>query len=113
MATAVAERTLSSQEVLAYSGATYRQIDYWSRTGVLKPTSVAPGSGYYRSFSSIEAEVANRLVKFMHLCGAGRGSALPLIDAANMIRASIERGEGTVITLGEGVSVVIEVPDAE
>lgn len=47
---------LSSHEVCRRTGATYRQLDYWDRTGLLSP-SLAParGSGTQRRYS--EADV--------------------------------------------------------
>lgn len=39
-------------------GATYRQVDYWCRQGLLYPDNPAPGSGRRRTFPPEEARVA-------------------------------------------------------
>jgi len=40
--------TISSVEVCRETGATYRQLDYWSRNHVIEPVAHAGGSGYKR-----------------------------------------------------------------
>src|SRR5262245_46782251 len=45
---------LSSGEVLALSGVTARQLDYWCRTGVIDPLNEGRGSGIWRWFSRRE-----------------------------------------------------------
>ena len=52
---------LSSYEVCRRTGATYRQLDYWDRSGLLSP-SLAParGSGTQRRYS--EADVAKAAI---------------------------------------------------
>lgn len=46
----VRARLFTSSEVVAVSGATYRQVDYWVRRGRLKPVRAAQGSGTQRQF---------------------------------------------------------------
>src|SRR6267378_3366073 len=44
-------RTLTASEAAAYSGLTYRQVDYYARTGLLVPSvQVAFGSGSRRLY---------------------------------------------------------------
>lgn len=51
----------TSAELVAETGITYRQLDYWTRTKLLKPIGRAtPGSGYQRRFS--DAQVARARV---------------------------------------------------
>lgn len=45
-------------QVCALAGVTYRQIDYWCRTGLLRPPVAARGSGSQRLFDVREAQVA-------------------------------------------------------
>lgn len=44
-------RLYSSHEAAVASGASYRQVDYWIRTGRIAPTVNAKGSGSQRGFS--------------------------------------------------------------
>lgn len=42
---------VTSQELLEDAGISYRQLDYWTRTGLLTPIDGAtPGSGYLRRY---------------------------------------------------------------
>lgn len=41
----------TSAEVMELTGATYRQIDYWSRCGIFGDLVAHPGSGYERRFT--------------------------------------------------------------
>lgn len=41
-----------SSEIIAETGASYRQVDYWTRTGLLTPIDeVSPGEGHDRRYS--------------------------------------------------------------
>jgi hypothetical protein len=51
-------RLYTSSEVCALAGITYRQLDYWDRTGFLLPQVAAAGSGTQRLFSRAEVQVA-------------------------------------------------------
>lgn len=46
-------RTVTSTELVKASGASFRQIDYWTRTGLLKPEGpgFAQGPGHHREYS--------------------------------------------------------------
>ena len=63
---------LSTGEVCERTGATYRQVDYWARTGVLSP-SVRPavGSGNRRVYSTPDVRVAAVLVQLAQLGCSG------------------------------------------
>lgn len=52
---------LSAPEVCRVTGASYRQLDYWSRTGVLRAAREARGSGTQRRYTIIQARVARVL----------------------------------------------------
>src|SRR5215467_5758503 len=60
--------TFTAPQFCKAVGITYRQLDYWCRTGVLEPVVEAQGSGYYRALDRKEAEVATVLT---HLRAAG------------------------------------------
>lgn len=60
---------LTSVEVAATTGATYRQIDYWCRTGTLTPENNGMGSGSQRRWPPREVAVVNVLVQLRRLKG--------------------------------------------
>jgi len=47
-----------SQDVVALSGLTYRQVDYWTRKGILGSETPQPGSGHQRRYSQGQIQVA-------------------------------------------------------
>lgn len=50
---------LTSRDVCTYAGITYRQLDSWTRVGILDPyTQPTPGSGHARMYEHREADVA-------------------------------------------------------
>lgn len=50
---------VTSQELIDDTGISYRQLDYWTRTGLLTPIDAAlPGSGYLRRFPDRELDRA-------------------------------------------------------
>lgn len=58
-----ATETFSSVEVSKITGATYRQLDYWCRSGLIPgQAGVAPGSGARRRWTAADVQRA-RLVK--------------------------------------------------
>ncbi len=79
--------------VLAVTGATYRQLDHWSRRGWLRPDGGGRGSGRPREWSRTEVEVATTMVR---LVAAG-------ITPEAAHRAA--RGDGV---LAPGVRVLVE-----
>jgi hypothetical protein len=61
---------LSTQEVCRRSRATYRQVDYWIRAGVIAPAiASANGSGTRRAFTEDQVRVV-RLVADLAALGA-------------------------------------------
>lgn len=57
---------LTAQELVIRAGITYRQMDYWTRTGILHPvTEATPGSGFSRYFTAAEAHVAATMKALM------------------------------------------------
>jgi hypothetical protein len=45
------DELLSTAEAAIRSGASYRQLDYWTRTGLVSPAVDSPGSGTPRRWS--------------------------------------------------------------
>lgn len=66
------EEALSTMDVVDLSGATYRQIDYWARQGVLYPAIGANGSGSHRRYTPLQAAVAAALVRLSKMGMHGR-----------------------------------------
>lgn len=79
-----ADGTYSSSEALAVAGITYRQLDYWSRAGVIE---VGPtGSGFPRRFTAAD-------VRELNAAGALRRAGLELEEirlALGALRANPE-----------------------
>jgi hypothetical protein len=76
--------SVTSQEIVEKTGATYRQLDHWSRAGYLRPLNPQQGSGTPRLFPDGEVAVTRLmvvLVKAGLLPAAAqlvaRGQALP------------------------------------
>lgn len=79
--TAEAEQThepvlLSSADVAALARLTYRQLDFWTRCGYVKPVdAAAPGSGNYRVWPLVELAVACRMSVLVRLGVGARKAA--------------------------------------
>lgn len=63
---------LSSPQVLHFAGCSYRQLDYWVRTGVIEPERAARGSGSRRLFTERQAHGV-RMVADLAALGAPSG----------------------------------------
>lgn len=69
----------SSSQVCTMTGATYRQLDYWVRTGILRPEyAVANGSGTQRRFAPDQVRLVRLILRLREL-GVGHDA---LVDAA-------------------------------
>lgn len=66
-----------------FVGVTYRQIDYWTRVGYLRPSEATPGSGIAREWPDAEVAVA-ALIRRLTLAG------LDLRTAARVAREQAE-----------------------
>lgn len=86
-------RSYSSPEVCKATRATYRQLDYWERTGLVTPSiREASGSGSQRRYSEEDLE---RVLAIVKLLGAGfslqavrrfLGDGEALTDALRVLR---------------------------
>lgn len=56
-------------DVPSLTGATYRQVDYWTRTGRLKAEPKAPGSGYARFVADDEVAVVRVAATLINVLG--------------------------------------------
>jgi hypothetical protein len=57
--TDVTERVFTSTELAEAAGITYRQADHWTRHGHLHADPPAPGSGFARTYTETEVQVAS------------------------------------------------------
>lgn len=60
-------RGFRTPQACSLSGATYRMVDYWARTGVLVPTVDANGSGTQRLYSFREVQALWMLAQLARL----------------------------------------------
>lgn len=68
---------LTTKEMTLRSGATYRQLDYWTRQGVLTPVIPASGTGTRRAFSQRQVRVVRMVADLARL-----GATEPVLKAA-------------------------------
>lgn len=102
------EPTYSSVEVCKAAGVTYRQLDYWDRTGVVSPSVSANGSGTQRRYT-VDDAVAVALVGATHDIGGtlARGalgvaiSDAPLALVANRRDAHTQRVRPTLVPVAD------------
>lgn len=59
----------TTHQVAEAAGVSYRQVDYWIRTGVVRPTRAARGSGTRRSFSYQDVALVASVAELMRLGG--------------------------------------------
>lgn len=79
----------------------YRQLDHWTRLGVVEPAVAASGSGTHRRWSEDHAE-ALRIAAALRELGAGldviRAAVADGIDSARR-----HRGDGLLVVDGDGL----------
>lgn len=80
----MAARTFSSVQVCRAAGITYRQLDYWTRVGVLRPPMAANGSGTSRAYSELELNIA-AVVRQLSALGAGTVVAGEVAETLRMM----------------------------
>lgn len=62
------QTTYRAPEVCRLAGITYRQLDYWARAGILKPSiRDSAGSGTKRLYSSADIKKARATGRLLHL----------------------------------------------
>lgn len=74
--------TYSSAEVVSLAEVTYRQLDYWTRIGLVRPSVVdAVGSGSRRRWSEADLLRVRRVRLASKLCNGQLVDALDALDA--------------------------------
>lgn len=86
---------MNSAEAMQRSGATYRQLDYWTRQGFLRPVG-GSGSGFSREWPDAEVAVLRRMVV---------ATAAGLSPAIAEKAARLE--DGNFLYLGAGVRITL------
>lgn len=80
---------LSGPDLCHLAGITYRQLDFWTRSGYLHPVTPSPGSGYIRAYPPTDITRA-RLVARLLTAGF---TARPAFDVADQL---LEAGHALV-----------------
>ena len=81
--------------VIALTGLTYRQLDYWVRVGYLHPHNNALGSGTARIWPPPEVAVAATMARLVHAgldVGIAADAARQLHQRRNRVTAGIAPG---------------------
>lgn len=86
------------------TGATYRQIDYWDRTGLIHSRSVrqsgltgrAEGSGTIRTYSGDEVDVVHALVAASKVAAHPRDTYEAVVEAVRTGRQEATIGNVTL-----------------
>jgi hypothetical protein len=91
---------VTTHQMLAECGATYRQLDYWARAGYLRPTHVG-GSGFHRSWPLTERRVACLMTTLVN-----SGLTVPAAARAARWLDHVGADDG-VVQLGPGVTLVV------
>lgn len=93
----------TTEELARYSGASYRQIDYWTRSARLFATQgPAPGSGSTRTYPFFELLVATLIARLSRSSGLGMAEHFARIlradPTADVIAAPLDPDE-PIVTL--------------
>lgn len=86
---------ITAKELVSQTGATYRQIDHWSKGGILPFTETGVGSGYKRLF---EEEIVDKVKLLVRVSEAFDGSI-----KARMLKWIYEAFDERQIELDTGV----------
>lgn len=101
--------TLTSTELARLAGLTYRQVDYWAQSGLLRPCLPSRGSGTSRQFEPSEVHVA-RVVGRLSSIGV-EGTLLRVIARALRNGATSVEYDGWVVGFGPGVTLHTPIHD--
>ena len=111
---AAGEQGYSGPKVCDIVGITYRQLDYWDRTDLLKPSlSAAQGSGTQRLYSYVDL-VRLKIIKGLLEAGVKLQTARKVIEAlrddhANTVLARDGEHLVDLVRRGQGVLNVVAV----
>lgn len=97
-------RLFSTPEACELTGATYRQADHWSRTGVLVPIVDARGSGTARRYTLREVQ-ALWVLRQLSTIAVASTSVLARCQAVDAVKAADTFAGYLVVTPGSAVMV--------
>lgn len=99
------QKTFGSMDLCELTGMTYRQLDYWCRTGLIEASIYSPPtSGKSRVFSEDDLWFASIVKKMLNI-----GISLQRIrEAAEPLRGRREECCGKLFVLGETGGVVLQ-----
>lgn len=103
----MSHRTITATELAARSGASYRQIDYWTRIGVIDPSNKAQGSGTRRSFSVDLVPAVRCVARVQEAFGAGQIAGRTGLARDVLRRVVVDHAAGETV-IGPGVRLVWE-----
>lgn len=84
----MSERTFSTTEIVGLTDASFRQVDHWTRLGIIEPEGPAfPGSGQQRRYSERELMIVAVVATLSEL-----GAPLDTVcrEVANQLRCAPE-----------------------
>ena len=93
---------ITSEQLCAAAGITYRQLDLWSRSGELREAVPAHGSGSRRQFDETEVGVARLYRHVREELGVAIGSVPGIGARLERIAAEIRRGGRGLVVLVPG-----------
>lgn len=96
--------TMSALALATETGASYRQIDYWIRTGLLVSHQVAAGSGHPRAVPKTEVQVVRLVLALLRSLGAGPRQAF------ESARVLLEGGT-LAVPVGDDATLVVAVDE--
>lgn len=98
----MAEEPLSTSQFIEATGATFRVLDYWVRTGVIDPAVEAAGSGSRRQFHAADVPRVRTLVLIS--AALSRASAGVSTVLLGEIFDAMRNGDN-VLDLGHGICI--------
>lgn len=90
-------RTFSSLEAADLCGLSYREVDYWTREGAIRPAVEANGSGSRRVWTAEQVQWLARIANVR--CAAGQAGLILTVQAVNDIWSACEESRRWRLTL--------------
>lgn len=94
----------TQREMTRRSGASYRQVDHWTRLGHLRSPEAGQGSGSVRYWNETECEIATLMVRL------GKSAGIGVDTAAYLARHAVEDNVET-LSLGHGMRLHVPRPE--
>lgn len=101
----IATATFTTAELVEESGCSWRQADYWARTGLLRPCVPATGQGSRRQFDQTEVDVATALnLVVAVICQSDeRGTPRAVMEA---VAQATREGRAATVIRARGIGAV-------